>query len=389
MKTINKQNMNSENEPVSRQTVVSGKRWVIKIGSALLTNNGQGLDENLISHLVENILDLLSQGKEVVLVSSGAVAAGVSKLGLKGRPKKIHQLQAAAAVGQMSLVQAYETRFKQANKHTAQILLTHEDLSNRKRYLNARSTLLALIDLGVVPVINENDTVVTDEIRFGDNDNLAALVANLIQANVMVILTNQNGMYDQDPNDNPQATLLDNLSADDPTLKSMASGSKDGLGRGGMITKVQSASLAARSGACTIIANGAEDHILGRLANGEVLGTLLFAKNDLESARKQWLASHLQMSGELVLDAGAVKVLQNNNSSLLAVGVIEVQGKFARGDMVCCVDQSGKAIARGLVNYSSNHTRKILGQASDAIEQALGFVDEPELINRDNLVLVS
>lgn len=381
--------MQAEGVINQRQDIVAKKRWVVKIGSALLTNNGQGLDEQVIAHLVEDILNLLAQGKEIVLVSSGAVAAGVSKLGLKKRPEKIHELQAAAAVGQMSLVQAYESHFKRANKHTAQILLTHDDLSNRKRYLNARSTLLALIELGVVSVINENDTVVTDEIRFGDNDNLAALVANLIQADVMVILTNQHGMYDQDPRDNPNAQLLDNVSADDPALKSMASGSKDGLGRGGMITKVQSASLAARSGACTIIANGAEKNILARLAKGESLGTLFLANKDLESARKQWIASHLQMSGKLVLDAGAVNVLRNNNRSLLAVGVTKVEGNFARGDMVACVDVTGKVIARGLVNYAASDARKIAGKGSDKIESLLGFMDEPELINRDNLVLVS
>jgi glutamate 5-kinase len=370
-----------------RNKVLKSKRWVVKVGSALLTNNGQGLDEALIAQLVKDIVTLIKQGKEVVLVSSGAVAAGVSKLGLAGRPEKIHQLQAAAAVGQMTLVQAYETAFKKAKKQTAQILLTHDDLSNRKRYLNARSTLLALIEMGVVPLINENDTVVTDEIRFGDNDNLAALVTNLIQAEVMVILTNQHGMYDSDPDENPNAQLLDGLSANDPSLKEMASGSKDGLGRGGMITKVQSAALAARSGATTIIAHGAEQKILERLAKGEVLGTLLWADKDSESARKQWIASHLNMAGELKLDDGAVKVLRNKNSSLLPVGVTEVRGDFARGDMVLCTDAEGRAVARGLVNYSADEAKKIAGKSSDEIESVLGYIDEPELINRDNLVL--
>ncbi len=371
----------------ARQLLASRKRWVVKIGSALLTNNGQGLDEQVISKLSEDIVALMSMGKEVVLVSSGAVAAGVSKLGLKGRPEKIHELQAAAAVGQMSLVQVYEACFKKQGKHTAQILLTHDDLSNRKRYLNARSTLLALIEMGVVPLINENDTVVTDEIRFGDNDNLAALVTNLIQAEVMVLLTNQQGMYESDPRENPDASMLDNLSANDPRLMEMASGSKDGLGRGGMITKVQSASLAARSGASTIIANGAEANILKRLASGEVLGTLLLADKDPESARKQWIASHLNMAGQLVLDDGAVKVLRERNSSLLPVGVTQVKGKFVRGEMVACVDTKGQVIARGLVNYNSEEAARIAGKASDAIESILGYIDEPELINRDNLVL--
>lgn len=371
-----------------RQDMVQAKRWVIKIGSALLTNNGQGLDEQVITRLVDGVLALLEQEKEVVLVSSGAVAAGVSKLSLGKRPEKIHDLQAAAAVGQMSLVQAYEACFKKANKHTAQILLTHEDLSNRKRYLNARSTLLALIGMGVIPVINENDTVVTDEIRFGDNDNLAALVTNLIQADVMVILTNQQGMFDADPSENPQARLLDNLSANDPELKKMASGSKDGLGRGGMITKVQSASLAARSGATTVIAHGAAENILPRLAAGEHLGTRLYADKDPESARKQWIASHLKTAGALYLDAGAVKVLQNKRSSLLAVGITQVEGRFVRGDMVLCLDSDGQPVARGLVNYNADEAARIAGKSSDEIETVLGYVDDPELINRDNLVLV-
>ncbi len=372
----------------NRQDITRARRWVIKIGSALLTRNGQALDEVLINNLVQQILQLLHVGKEVVLVSSGAVAAGVSKLGLPGRPEQIHQLQAAAAVGQMSLVQAYEQAFKAGGKHTAQILLTHEDLSNRKRYLNARSTLLSLIEMGVVAVINENDTVVTDEIRFGDNDNLAALVVNLIQADVMIILTNQQGMYDQDPRENPAARLLDEVSANDEGLKSMAGGSKDGLGRGGMITKVQSAALAARSGAATVIAHGYESEVLLKLSRGERLGTLLLADQDKESARKQWLASHLKMAGELVLDEGAVKVLKNNRSSLLAVGVTQVSGRFSRGEMVACVDGRGTCVARGLANYSADEARKIAGKSSDEIESILGYVDEPELINRDNLVLV-
>jgi len=370
-----------------RKSFTHAKRWVIKIGSALLTDNGKGLDESVIINLVSDMLTLIAEGKELVLVSSGAVAAGVSQLGLASRPDSIHELQAAAAVGQMSLIQCYETHFKKADKHTAQVLLTHEDLSNRKRYLNARSTLKALIDLGVVPVINENDSVVTDEIRFGDNDNLAALVTNLVQADVLVILTNQQGMYDADPREQPSAKLLDNLFADDSRLQAMASGSKDGLGRGGMITKVQSASLAARSGASTIIAHGLENNVLSRLSSGEVLGSLLLANQDKASARKQWIASHLQMTGELILDQGAVAVLQNDSCSLLAVGVMEVKGSFARGDMVACFDERGKLIARGLVNYSAEDACKIAGHPSENIESILGYIAEPELINRDDLVL--
>lgn len=372
-----------------RANLKTAKRWVIKIGSALLTNNGQGLDQDMIERLVAQIEVLLAEDKEVVLVSSGAVAAGVSCLKLSQRPSKINELQAAAAVGQMSLIQAYESRFQKYGRQSAQILLTHDDLSNRTRYLNAKSTILELLKLGVVPVINENDTVATDEIRFGDNDNLAALVANLIQADAMVILTNQDGMFEQDPRDNPNATLLDNLDPNDRALKEMASGSKDGLGRGGMITKVQSAALAARSGTVTIIANGASEDVLAKISRGELVGSLFLAKADSESSRKQWLASHLQMAGELVIDDGAVRVLREGGSSLLSVGVREVRGNFSRGEMVACLNLQGEQIVRGLVNYNADETRKIAGKSSDEIASVLGYVDQAELIHRDNLVLVS
>jgi len=364
------------------------RRWVIKVGSALVTANGKGLDRDAIAAWVEQIVWLRSQGIEVVLVSSGAVAEGVARLGLPKRPTSMHELQAAAAVGQMGLVQVYEANFSRYGCHTAQILLTHDDLSNRRRYLNARNTLLSLVQSGVVPVVNENDTVAIDEIRFGDNDTLAALVANLLQAEVLLILTDQDGMYDADPRKNPQAKLITEARALDPELKRMASGSVSGLGRGGMATKVDAAVLASRSGAYTVVANGRELKVIERVFQGEALGTLFLPEQEPIAARKQWLAGHLQMKGTLVLDSGAVKVLKESGSSLLAVGVLAVEGGFERGEMVVCVDEQGGRVACGLVNYSAIAASKIRGQSSSRIEEILGFVDEPELIDRDNLVVL-
>jgi len=325
---------------------------------------------------------------EVVLVSSGAVAEGMSRLGWKARPKAIHDLQAAAAVGQMGLVQAYESHFMAHGRHTAQILLDHDDLSNRQRYLNARRTLQALIRLGVVPVVNENDTVVTDEIRFGDNDTLGALVANLIDAEVLVILTDQQGLFDKDPRANPDAVLVGEGRAGDPALDAMAGGSAGSLGRGGMATKLRAAKLAARSGATTLIASGREPDVLVRLRRGDALGTLLVAAQEPIAARKQWLAGQLQVRGRLTLDAGAVDVLRQQGRSLLPVGVKAVSGHFTRGELVTCCDEDGREIARGLVNYSAEETARILGQSSARIAEILGYRDDDELIHRDNLVLV-
>lgn len=371
-----------------RDKVTGAQRWVVKIGSALLTADGRGLDRDAMAVWVEQMVALRNAGVELVLVSSGAVAAGMSRLGWNTRPKAMHELQAAAAVGQMGLVQAWESSFAEHGRGTAQILLTHDDLSDRKRYLNARSTLRALVDLGVIPVINENDTVVTDEIRFGDNDTLAALVANLVEADLLVILTDRDGMFDADPRHNPDAQLIFEARADDSALDAVAGGTGGALGRGGMQTKLRAARLAARSGAHTIIVGGRIERVLDRLKSGERLGTLLAPERGMLAARKQWLAGHLQTRGTLVLDAGAVKALRADHKSLLPVGVKAVQGSFRRGEMVVCVDPEGGEVARGLVNYSALEAQKIIGQSSEMVEKLLGYVGEPELVHRDNLVLV-
>lgn len=385
--SLQKNKHKPQDQHSQRHLLGKSKRLVVKIGSALLTDNGKGLDLSAMAQWVDQMAQLRQQGVELVLVSSGAVAEGMSRLGLKQRPEQMHTLQAAAAVGQMGLVQAYEAQFQRHKLHTAQILLTHDDLSNRKRYLNARNTLLALLELGVIPVVNENDTVVTDEIRFGDNDTLAALVTNLIQADGMIILTDQAGMYERDPREDPAAAIIHEARANDKSLSRMATGSKNGLGRGGMSTKVAAAVLAARSGSFTVIAGGRESDVLNRLFAGEDLGTLLTADEEPLATRKQWLAGHLQMRGELVLDEGAVKVLKSSGKSLLAVGVKSVSGQFERGEMVVCLDESGDRIACGLINYSSQATAKIAGQSSDKISTILGYCEEPELIHRDNIVV--
>ena len=371
-----------------RDKVTGARRWVVKIGSALLTADGRGLDRAAMAVWVEQMVALHAAGVELVLVSSGAVAAGMSRLGWSVRPSAIHELQAAAAVGQMGLVQAWESSFGEHGKHTAQILLTHDDLSDRKRYLNARSTLRTLVELGAIPVINENDTVVTDEIRFGDNDTLAALVANLVEADLLVILTDRDGMFDADPRNNPDARLISEARADDPALDAVAGGTGGALGRGGMQTKLRAARLAARSGAHTVIVGGRIERVLDRLKAGELLGTLLLPERGPLAARKQWLAGHLQTRGSLTLDDGAVQALLCGHKSLLPVGVKQVQGNFRRGEMVVCLAPDGAEIARGLANYSAAEAQKIVGQGSDAIEQLLGYVDEPELIHRDNLILI-
>lgn len=371
----------------TRTDICSTRRWVVKIGSALLTNEGRGLDLEAMRGWVAQINQLREAGVECIVVSSGAVAEGMKRLGWQKRPLEIHALQAAAAVGQMGLVQSWESCFKAHDVHTAQVLLTHDDLSNRERYLNARSTLRELLRLNVVPIINENDSVVTEEIRFGDNDTLAALVANLVEADLLVILTDQQGLFDKDPRNNSDALLVSEARANDTALLDMA-GEGSALGRGGMITKIRAARLAARSGASTIIVSGRETACLSRLREGEVLGTLLMADSGLLVARKQWLAGHLKMRGSLQLDEGAVKKLAGSGSSLLAVGVTAVEGDFVRGDMVRCLDPQGREIARGLVNYNADEARRIMGKPSDRIRELLGYIDEPELIHRDNLVLV-
>ena len=370
-----------------REALTGARRVVVKIGSALLTNDGRGLDEAAIGGWVDQIAALHRRGVEVVLVSSGAVAAGMVRLGWQARPSAVHELQAAAAVGQNGLTECYEGHFGRHGLLTAQVLLTHDDLSNRKRYLNARSALRTLVDLRVVPVINENDTVVTDEIRFGDNDTLGALVANLLEADALVILTDQEGLFDADPRGNPEARLIGEGRADDPALAAVAGGG-GALGRGGMATKIRAAHLAARSGAYTAIASGRQPEVLTRLMAGERLGTLLHPDQAPMAARKRWLAGQLQVRGTLTLDAGAVKVLRESGSSLLAVGVRGVAGQFRRGDMVQCVDEAGQRVAKGLVNYGADDAARILGKPSHQIEAILGFMEAPELIHRDNLVVL-
>ena len=371
-----------------RTQLRQARRLVIKIGSALLTDDGKGLDVASLGLWVDQIAELIDDGVEVVIVSSGSVAEGMSRLGWKARPQHLHELQAAAAVGQMGLVQTWEAQFRRHDLHAAQILLTHDDLSDRKRYLNGRSTLRALLDLGVVPIVNENDTVVTDEIRFGDNDTLGALVANLIEADGLIILTDQVGLFDKDPRNNPDARLVAESRAGDPALDAMAGGGAGALGRGGMLTKVRAARLAARSGAFTVIVGGRIEGVITRLRQGDVIGTLLLPEQGRVAARKQWLASHLQTRGKLSLDDGAVKVVCLGGRSLLPVGVKSVVGQFRRGEMVSCVDLSGKEVARGLVNYDADEARAIAGQSSDRIAEVLGYVSGDEMIHRDNLVLV-
>lgn len=374
---------------VSRESLAHSGRWVVKIGSALLTDDGRGLARDSINDWVDQMVVLRRAGLELILVSSGSVAEGMFRLGIKERPEELHLLQAAAAVGQMGLVQAYEEAFQRHGLHTAQVLLTHDDLSNRKRYLNARSTLRSIVDLGAIPIINENDTVVTDEIRFGDNDTLGALVANLVEADGLIILTDQKGMFDKDPRKNPDAALLDQVQASNPELDLMAAGGAGTLGRGGMMTKVRAARLAARSGAFTVVVGGRIDRVLLRLRASEALGTLMLPDQTRQVARKQWLAGHLQMAGRLILDEGAVAVLQKGGKSLLPVGVVAVVGGFRRGDMVSCEDEHGVEVARGLVNYDAVDVQRIKRLASDRILSVLGYCHESELIHRDNMVLIS
>jgi len=372
----------------TRQQLADSKRWVIKIGSSLVTDDGRGLDASAIKGWTEQIAQLRQQGKEVLLVSSGAVAEGMVRLKWDNRPGTLHELQAAAAVGQMGLVQAYESRFQKHDILSAQILLTHEDLSDRRRYLNARSTLRTLLDLGVIPIINENDTVATDEIRFGDNDTLAALVANLVEADVLIILTDQHGLYSEDPRQNPDAEFISTGQANDSKLHKMASSSGGALGQGGMSTKLSAAQRAAKSGTATLITSGHNDNALLNIANAQESGTLLLPDAEPMAARKQWLAGHLKVSGQLTLDEGASKVLQKSGKSLLAVGVTSVNGNFIRGEMVACINHEGKEIAHGLVNYNAIEAAKICGKSSSEIKSILGYMDESELIHRDNLVLV-
>ena len=368
--------------------LAAARTLIVKVGSSLVTNEGRGLDAAAIARWAAQIARLRELGRRCVLVSSGAIAEGLQRLGWNRRPRALHELQAAAAVGQMGLVQCYETCFREHGIATAQVLLTHADMADRQRYLNARSTLLTLLELGVIPVINENDTVVTDEIKVGDNDTLAALVTNLVEADALVILTDQAGLYDADPRHTPGARLIEEAVAGEARLEAMAGGVGSSLARGGMITKVLAAKRAARSGAHTVIAAGREPDVLVRLAQGESIGTLLLAQTTPLAARKQWLADHITVAGRLTVDAGAARALQRDGKSLLPVGVTAVSGEFERGAVVACLEPGGREIARGLVNYSAAEARLIMRKASSEIEAALGYVDEPELIHRDNLVLL-
>ena len=368
--------------------LADARRVVVKIGSSLLTNAGAGLDRNAIADWARQIGELRRRGLEVLVVSSGAIAEGMKRLGWKRRPRAVNELQAAAAVGQMGLVQMWESCFAEVGLHTAQVLLTHEDLGDRRRYLNARTTLRSLLALGVVPVINENDTVVVDEIRFGDNDTLGALVTNLIEADALLILTDQQGLYSADPRKDPGARLVERGDAGDPALEAMAGGAGTHLGSGGMHTKILAAKRAARSGAHTAIAFGREPAVLTRLMSGEAVGTLLAAGTAPVAARKQWLADHLKPAGRLVLDAGAVKALISDGKSLLPIGATAVDGAFGRGDVVSVAGPDGREIARGLVNYGAAEAARILRKPTSEIEAILGYVAEPELIHRDNLVIL-
>ncbi|KAA0876326.1 glutamate 5-kinase [Nitrincola tapanii] len=369
-----------------REQLQQAGRWVVKIGSALLTDDGRGLDEAAIGRWVDQLVALRQSGVEIILVSSGAVAEGMTRLGWTQRPDEIYRLQAAAAVGQMGLVQAWEAQFQRHAIHTAQVLLTHDDLSNRKRYLNARATLRTLIELGVVAVVNENDTVVTSEIRFGDNDTLGALVANAVEADALILLTDQSGLYDADPRSNPQAQLISDARAEDDWLQEVA-GDGGRLGRGGMATKVRAARLAARSGAVTAIASGREVDVLLKLHRGDRVGTVLVPDREPMAARKQWIAGHLQARGTLIIDEGAVKALTAMGKSLLPAGVLSVSGDFSRGEMVIIADRAGRIVARGLVNYGLEDAQKLLGRPTREIESLLGFVGEAELVHRDNMVV--
>jgi glutamate 5-kinase len=363
------------------------RRIVVKVGSSLVTDEGRGVDAQAIGNWCRQLAALAKQGREVVMVSSGAIAEGMLRLGWSTRPKELHEQQAAAAVGQMGLVQMYETKLREHGLRSAQVLLTHADLADRERYLNARSTLLTLLALKVIPVINENDTVVNEEIKFGDNDTLGALVANLVEADALVILTDQRGLYSADPRKDPQARFIDEADAGDPALELMAGGAGSSIGRGGMITKVLAAKRAAGSGASTVIAWGREPDVLLRLAAGERIGSALVARTAKLTARKQWMVDHLQLRGAVVVDDGAVQKLRDEGKSLLPIGVVEVQGDFQRGDVIAVRSHSGKELARGLANYSSTEARLLARKPSTQIESALGYINEPELIHRTNLVL--
>ena len=375
------------NSVIASPLLRDARRIVVKVGSSLVTNDGRGLDEAAIGEWSRQLSQLVRGGREVIMVSSGAIAEGMKRLGWRNRPNEIHELQAAAAVGQMGLAQMYETKLREHGLGSAQVLLTHADLADRERYLNARSTLLTLLKLGVVPVINENDTVVTDEIKFGDNDTLGALVANLVEADALVILTDQKGLFTADPRRDPGAVFVHEAKAGDPALEAMAGGAGSSLGRGGMITKILAAKRAAGSGASTVIAWGREPDVLLRLTQGEAIGTLLVAQTQKNQARKQWIADHLQLRGSVTVDPGAVQQLRAGGKSLLPIGMTAVEGNFSRGDVIAVCDPQGLEVARGLANYASAEARLICRKPSSEFAKLLGYISEPEMVHRDNLVL--
>ena len=374
-------------EKAGSQVLLNARRIVVKVGSSLVTNEGRGLDVDAIGHWCEQLAALAKDGREVIMVSSGAIAEGMKRLGWATRPKGIHELQAAAAVGQMGLAQVYESKLRASGIGSAQVLLTHADLADRERYLNARSTLLTLLSLGVVPVINENDTVVNDEIKFGDNDTLGALVANLVEADALVILTDQKGLYTADPRKDPAAQFVHQAIAGDAALEAMAGGAGSSIGRGGMITKILAAKRAAGSGASTVIAWGREPQALIRLTQGEAIGTLLLAQTQKNQARKRWMSDHLQMRGSVTVDPGAAGKVRDEGKSLLPIGMTAVNGEFSRGDVIAVLDAEGSEIARGLANYSSSEARLICRKSSSEFEKLLGYTGEPEMLHRTNLVL--
>ena len=375
--------MNLENTTILQDA----RRIVVKVGSSLVTNEGRGLDEQAIGEWCRQLSALVREGRELIMVSSGAIAEGMKRLGWQQRPKALNELQAAAAVGQMGLAQMYETQLRHNGLGSAQVLLTHADLADRERYLNARSTLLTLLSHGVIPVINENDTVVNDEIKFGDNDTLGALVANLVEADALIILTDQKGLYSADPRVDPSATFVYTARAGDAQLEAMAGGAGSSIGKGGMITKILAAKRAAGSGASTVIAWGRETDVLLRLAKGEAIGTLLVAPTQKQQARKQWMADHLQLRGSITVDKGAVDKVRKEGKSLLPIGMVAVEGEFSRGEVIAILDPQGVEIARGLANYASAEARLICRKPSGDIEANLGYIAEPEMVHRDNLVL--
>ena len=370
-------------------SLIQARRLVVKVGSSLVTNEGRGLDDQAIGEWCRQLAALVKEGRELIMVSSGAIAEGMKRLGWDTRPHELHELQAAAAVGQMGLAQIYETHLRAQGLGSAQVLLTHADLADRERYLNARSTLLTLLKLGVVPVINENDTVVNDEIKFGDNDTLGALVANLVEADGLVILTDQQGLFTADPRKDPSAKLVQTALAGDVTLEAMAGGSGSHLGKGGMLTKILAAKRAAGSGASTVIAWGREPDVLLRLAQGEAIGTFLSASTAKNQARKQWMADHLQLRGSVCIDEGATQKLLSEGKSLLPIGMVSVQGEFSRGEVIAVLNAAGEEIARGLANYASAEARLLCRKASSEFEALLGFVAEPEMLHRDNMVITA